>query len=215
MLLDKLEKVVCVIGGITVCGLIFLMVRRHPNIIHTAEIGVTPINLRIVTSGSSQEKPEAVKKAPPGAKPGASSPQSPGRDITLTVEKTSKKIMPSHTIVPAKGIDPLFRERYPRYESVFDEMKNAESELAETPYGTGVRLTSIAKGSIVEKVGFVPGDILIAINGRRLDSLTGSKIDVYKEGEGFYEELKGQELFEIEIFRNGQPTLLQYYIPLK
>lgn len=215
MLLDKLEKAVCVIGGITVCAVIYLMIiERRPNIIHTAEIGVTPINLKIVPPGTSREKPNAVNRAPAGAKPKASSAQSPGRDITLNVEP-SKKIMPSHTIVPPQKIDPLFRERYPRYNSVFDEMKNAESELSETSYGTGIELTSIAKGSIIEKVGFVPGDILIAINGRRLDSLTGSKIDAYKEGERFYEELKGQELFEIEIIRNGQPTLLQYYIPLK
>jgi C-terminal processing protease CtpA/Prc len=131
------------------------------------------------------------------------------------VEKRSEKIMPSHSTVEDRKIDPIFRECYPRYASVFDEMKNAESELLETPYGTGVKLTSIAKGSIVEKVGFVTGDVLIAINGKRLDSLAGSTIDIYKEGERFYEELKGQELFEIEIIRNGQPTLLRYYIPLK
>jgi hypothetical protein len=46
MLLDKLEKAVCVIRGIAVCGAIFLMIERRPNIIHTAEIGVTKANLK-------------------------------------------------------------------------------------------------------------------------------------------------------------------------
>jgi type II secretory pathway component PulC len=215
MLLDKLEKAVWVIGGITVCGVILLMVKMLPSIIHTAEIEVQPVNLKIERPGTQREKPGAGKKATPAVRPNASSAQSPEQAPTRVVGSPSKKIMPSHAAAEDKKIDPIFRERYSKYASIFEETKNAESEVVQTPYGTGVRLISVVKGSIIEKVGFVPGDILVAINGRTLEPLTGSITDVYKDGERLYEELKGQELFEIEIIRNGQPVLLRYYIPLK
>jgi hypothetical protein len=191
------------------------MVEMRRSIIHTAEVGVTPVNLKIESPETSREKPGAGKKAAAAAIPKASSPQAPEQGATIIVQKPSKKIMPSHTTVEDKRIDPLFRERYSAYGSVFDEMRNADGEWVETPYGTGVKLTSIITGSMIEKTGFAPGDVIVAINGGTLEALAGSAADVYKEGERLFEGLKGQELFEIEIIRNGQPTLLRYYIPFK
>jgi hypothetical protein len=209
MALDKLEKVVFVLAGITVCGVIVVMFVMRRSITHPAEIGVNKTKLQLRAPAGPQEKSSPAKRASTAKQPSATSGQSPERGVTVVMQKPSPKILPSNAFVEDKKIDPLFRERYSKYASIIEEVNNIERELVETPYGTAVKLTSIVRGSIVDRIGFVPGDILVAINGRTLGALMD------KEGERLYDELKDLEVFEVEIIRNGQPFLLRYQIPLK
>ncbi|MFH1421864.1 MAG: PDZ domain-containing protein [Planctomycetota bacterium] len=219
MLIDKLEKSVCVFGGLVIFGMVFLVVKMTPSMINRGEIIIENTTLDIPIN-EPKKNLDAVDKHEPlstsDTPPRRTSVPPPNPSKATVVNQTQyKKVLPSHNTVEERKIDTSFRERYSKYANVFEELKNAEGEIANTPYGTGIRLTSVVRNSIIERIGFKHGDVLLSINGRTLDEFTEEPDDIYKEGEKLYEQLKGQELFEIEVIRDGQPSLLRYYLPLK
>ncbi len=68
----------------------------------------------------------------------------------------------------------------------------------------GLRLFSIKKNSIFEKVGLKNGDILKNINGRQLGD--------FSKAMALFEELKNETSLSIELERNKTPMTLQYKI---
>lgn len=210
MALDKLEKVVFVLAGVAMCAVVYLMVKWGPSVIHPAGIGIRSTELDMRAPSAPQEKSPPPRRTNPVKQPAATSAQSPEQGKTVVVQKPSPKILPSYASVEDKEIEPSFRERYSKYASIAEEVtNNIGTESVETPYGPAVKLTSIVRGSIVERIGFVPGDVVVGINGRTIGTLMA------EDGERLYDELKDLPVFEVEIIRNESPILLRFYIPPK
>ncbi len=68
----------------------------------------------------------------------------------------------------------------------------------------GYRVVSVDKGSVAEKIGLVPGDIVQEVNGLRLSNSADLN--------GAYNKLKNESRFVVKVMRNGRVQDLNYEI---
>jgi type II secretory pathway component PulC len=78
------------------------------------------------------------------------------------------------------------------------------SSVAVKAAGDGLKVVAVDRGSIAQKMGISPDDILQEINGHRLDS----SADMNK----MYEALKDATRFEMKVMRRGKSETLRYEI---
>lgn len=68
----------------------------------------------------------------------------------------------------------------------------------------GYKIVSVDKGSIIDKIGIQPNDIIQEVNGYKLTS--------QEEAQRAYNELKNSTSFEVKVIRKNRPTTLYYQI---
>jgi type II secretory pathway component PulC len=68
----------------------------------------------------------------------------------------------------------------------------------------GLKVVTVDKGSIAQKMGIVPDDTLKEINGHRLSSS--------EDMNRVYEALKNASAFEVKVWRSGKQEILRYEI---
>ena len=68
----------------------------------------------------------------------------------------------------------------------------------------GVKIVSVDRGSIAQRLGIAPGDTLRSVNGRKLSSTEDMSL--------VYEALKNETSFEVRVLRKGKPKTLRYEI---
>ena len=68
----------------------------------------------------------------------------------------------------------------------------------------GMRLSKVKEGSIFQKAGVKSGDVVKGVNGMTLNT----PHQIFRA----YKELKNQNNFQVEIVRDGEPTVLNYRV---
>jgi S1-C subfamily serine protease len=68
----------------------------------------------------------------------------------------------------------------------------------------GVKIVSVDRGSITQRMGIAPGDTIREVNGHKLSST--------EDTSGVYEAVKDATSFEVKILRKGKPKTLRYEI---
>ena len=90
-----------------------------------------------------------------------------------------------------------------------NKLPNILQEARVVPHPTegpleGWRFASIDQGSIIEKLGFQPGDVIKEVNGERVDSP--------EKAIELYEKLKSSSALEILVERDGKETYREYNV---
>ena len=78
------------------------------------------------------------------------------------------------------------------------------SSIAVKPGSDGLKVVTVDRGSIAERIGIAPDDTIQEVNGHTL----GSSEDV----SAIYEALKNATDFEVRVLRGGKPETLRYEI---
>ena len=68
----------------------------------------------------------------------------------------------------------------------------------------GFRFVSIQPGSVYEKLGFKPMDVITAVNGEPVNSPTKAM--------EFYQAMRNDSSFKIGIIRNGREETMEYSV---
>jgi membrane-associated protease RseP (regulator of RpoE activity) len=71
----------------------------------------------------------------------------------------------------------------------------------------GVKIVSVDRGSIAQRMGIAPGDTIREVNGRALSST--------EDMSGVYEALKDATSFDVRILRRGRSKILRYEIKIE
>jgi general secretion pathway protein C len=122
-----------------------------------------------------------------------------GREETVALER------------PAPGAAPLAQPALP-VRTIPKAMVEAEKEdpgqllrsVRLQPADRGLQVARLQRGSLLQQAGLSEGDVIVAINGRRVASL-GDLASVYPE-------IQGASNLEVQVLRNGAPTTLSVAI---
>jgi C-terminal processing protease CtpA/Prc len=76
-----------------------------------------------------------------------------------------------------------------------------------------VKIVSIPSDSIIQKLGFRVGDEISVVNGLDFNDFEGSVGDMYSRGKEWYDQLREETEFQVELEREGVPMVLHYHIP--
>ncbi|RME03085.1 MAG: hypothetical protein D6805_07805 [Planctomycetota bacterium] len=95
-----------------------------------------------------------------------------------------------------------------KYASSFQEVmtlaKQAGSRFIQTPQGIRPIITWIKKNTIIHRLGFRQGDVILKVNGMPVSSVS--------QGRAIYNALKNEKLFMVEVYRQGQIYRFVYKI---
>ncbi|HOL48378.1 MAG TPA: hypothetical protein PKX90_10370 [bacterium] len=69
---------------------------------------------------------------------------------------------------------------------------------------TGVRIANLVPGSLIYQYGARQGDIILRVNGHKIDSM--------EKGYKLWENVKNENYIEIEILRNNKPIIFAFEI---
>jgi hypothetical protein len=212
-----LEKVVWALTGLTVTALILLMVLWKPSPIPTGAISVEE-------DTAAMESKSGGLDFSAGEKGSGSGGSRTGSRRTGGSRQASKKTKPK-TPFPVKAknykykpykVNREFREKYGNsYRDVWDAMQKAEAQFITKPDGRKiVKIISIEKGSVIEKLQFRVGDEISHVNGRDFSEFDESSVsELYKRGNEVYDQLKSETEFQIELERGGVPTVMRFTVP--
>lgn len=93
----------------------------------------------------------------------------------------------------------------PDLRSAVDVLAQAGSQLIDMPDGSkAFKITGITQGSVIENAGFLPGDVLISVNG---EPVSGNQ-----DAMRLYNKFRNETQFVVVIERNGQRKQLFYNI---
>ena len=90
------------------------------------------------------------------------------------------------------------------FESYKNNLKKIWQNIGINKTNEGYKITYIKKGSIFDRIGLKQGDILLEVNGRKLNS-DADAWDLYRNIDNF-------NYFEIKIKRNNQIKVLNYEV---
>lgn len=133
-----------------------------------------------------------------------------GMDEILEMEKTTGagNLSPSpETSVPSTSQQiPLERSQI---ENAVQDPNNLMSEVSIHPYirdgkAEGFILTQIKPNSVFRKMGLRNGDIIVGVDGEKIESVDNAL--------EFYEKLKSSSNVKLELNRRGQPQTIDYSI---
>lgn len=91
----------------------------------------------------------------------------------------------------------------PDLNSAVRVLQGASAEQVQLDDGRqAFRVTSVQEGSLIEKGGFLPGDVLISVNGHAVEGP--------QDGMRLYGELKNETRFVVEVLRGDRQVRLLY-----
>lgn len=109
-------------------------------------------------------------------------------------EANSYDYLPPNTQV--KFVSSDFKMKYASsFQEVMNVAKQAGSRFVRTPEGSRPQIIWINPGTIIHKLGFRPGDVLMRVNGRPVSSI--------RDGQNLYNALKNDREFLVEVYRQG------------
>jgi hypothetical protein len=213
------EKLVWILTAVVMALLVLVMVYWKPSPIPTSAIRTEKLSPEKTTPDSGRRDFSTVR----GSGSGRHSSGSTGRSSrSRTAKPASSAIKLPYPTVRSKNpkysgwkLNREFRDKYgDNYREVYDALQQAEAVVVEKPDGSkAIRIVSIDKNSIINKLHFEVGDEIFAVNGRDFKDFEGSTGDLYSYGKGFYDDLKTETEFQIEIERGGIPTVLYFRVP--
>ena len=96
-----------------------------------------------------------------------------------------------------------------RLDGVLENLASVAMDARAVPYmengkQAGFKIFSIRSGSIFEKIGLKNGDIIVGVNGNRLNNLSVAM--------GLLEQLRSKKNFTVDVKRGGSARTLDYAI---
>lgn len=132
-------------------------------------------------------------KAPSSAPSQASPAQSP-TELAKGIKKEGRNV-----VIPKE-----LAERIKADNTIVSTSIAVKGNIDKDGKFNGYKIVSVDKGSIMDKIGIQPNDIIQEVNGYRLTS--------QEEAQRAYNELKNSTSFEVKVMRKNRPTTLYYQI---
>lgn len=211
-----LEKVIWALTALVIAAFVLVVFYWKRSDIPEVAIDVELIDVK--SSGArkkydfSTSRNSKSGRASPGGSPEAGRGASPGATqggIKLQFPPKRK-----YTLEPRR-VTRNFREKYANsYRDAWEAAHRAESEVIKRPDGTAaVRLLSIDKGSMIERLGFNVGDEITMIQGHPIDEFLVSKSEAWELGKKLHAELREETDFEMVLDRKGATMVLYFHVP--
>lgn len=142
-------------------------------------------------------------KADGAKKDGKKDGDGPDRDASASRKETpwltASDALWEHRRIPLAVRD----AELPDLNSAVNALQGAAAEPIVLEDGTqAFQVTEVQPGSLIEKGGFLPGDVLISVNGQRVEGP--------QDGMRLYNEMKNETRFIVEVKRDGQIVTLFY-----
>lgn len=212
------EKLIWILTGVVMALLVLVMVYWKPSPIPDTAIKIEKL-------APEPAKPDAGRNAPAVRGSGSGGRTSGGTGRSgRSGSGVSAPAAPKLPFPTVRGKNPKysgwslsreFRDKYgDNYREVYDALQQAEAVLVEKPDGSkAIRIVSIDENSIIKRLHFEVGDEIYAVNGRDFKDFEGSSGDWWSYGKGIYNDLRTETNFQVEIERNGAPTILHFQVP--
>ncbi len=213
------EKLVWILTAVVMALLVLVMVYWKPSPIPDEAIKVQKLQPKAATPAGGRSDFSAVRGSGTSGRSSGGTGRS-GRSGSTNTAAASPKL-PYKTIRSKNPkysgwkLNREFREKYgDNYREVYDALQQVEAVVMEKPDGSkAIKIVSIDKSSIINRLHFEVGDEIYAVNGRDFKDFEGSTGDLWNYGKGLYDDLRDKTEFQVEIERNGAPTVLYFQVP--